>query len=68
MNRKDLLALLELSGTTMYRLCRDLRIAHSTAARWGDKVPGYAVAYAYALTLMTEEQRAEFRKRMDRKP
>ena len=50
-------------GINQATMCRDLRIASTTAMRW-QSVPGYAVAYLFALELMDKRQRIEFQHKL----
>ena len=44
--------------------CRDLDIAKSTASRWNDEVPGYALFYLVALETMSPVDRLTVRHRL----
>lgn len=66
MTKRELQAVLDRSGATLYRLCKDLGLALSTASRWRDEVPGYAEWYARSLVEMTDEQVRRVRERNGR--
>jgi len=64
MTKQELQALLARSGSTLYRLCIDLGLAHSTASRWRGQVPRYAEWYARSLVRMSPIDAAEARAEM----
>jgi len=66
MTKRELQAILDQSGATLYRLCKDLRLALSTASRWRGEVPGYAKWYAHSLAEMTPEQRERVRRKCNK--
>lgn len=67
MDYPDFQARLKRLGLTLYRMCQDIRLTQSATPKWAEKpaVPGYAAAYVIAMEIMTDEQKTEFRKRLN---
>lgn len=61
LSKDDFVRRLEATGGNLAQACRDLDIAKSTASRWADDVPGYAVFYLIALECMTAAGRMTVR-------